>query len=149
MNMLRLLIVPIIALLVGGGLTPAWAESSLDASQKARYQKLCESLVAPCCWGESLAVHRSPASLQARDEVAALILQGKSDGEILQDLAARYGPRVLIEPTGSRARWLYVLPLLALWAGLWGVIHFLRTRVRTQVTANASPPANDDSMWDW
>jgi len=143
------LLVPIIALVVAGGLASKTTEASLDASQQARYQKLCESLVAPCCWSEPVAKHRSPESLQVRDEVAALILAGHTDQEILDDFTARYGARVLIEPAGGRARWLYVLPVLVLLAGAAAAIHFLRTRTRSRVVASTSPPAINDSDWDW
>lgn len=127
----------------------AQADRSLDAAQKARYQELCESLVAPCCWRESLAVHRSPEALQGRDEVAALILAGKSDQEIVAAFETRYGARVLMEPQGERSRWLYLLPVLALLAGVLAAVRFLRTRVRRPAAAATSPSASDDSEWDW
>lgn len=146
---MRPILVPIITFLVLTAAMSARVDPALDASQQARYQKLCESLVAPCCWSESLALHRSPEAMQARDEVAALILQGKPDQDILDDFAARYGTRVLIEPPGSRARWLYVLPAVALVAGFVWVIRFLRSRTRRR-PANGTPPAAlDDSEWDW
>lgn len=145
-------IAQIVTLFVLAVPTFARAQPSLDASQQARYQKLCESLVAPCCWSESVAMHRSPQVLQARDEVAALILQGKSDQEILDDFVARYGVRVLIEPAGGSAHWLYVLPVLALLAGaLWAMGHLLNLgrRPRPQGAATSPPPAPDDSEWEW
>jgi cytochrome c-type biogenesis protein CcmH len=160
MRIRRILLVPIAAVIFAGGVATG-AETAPDASQKARYQKLSESLVAPCCWSESLARHRSPQALQARDELAALILQNKSDQEIRDDFVARYGARVLIEPSGSRARWLYVLPFLALLAGVAAVIRFLRARARLSAEASAqpsgrprqaattAPAAVDDSEWDW
>jgi cytochrome c-type biogenesis protein CcmH/NrfF len=91
----------------------------------------------------------SPQALQARDEVAALILAGKSDQEILHGFVARYGTRVLMEPAGNRARWLYALPVLALMVGVLVVIRFLRARLQTPVAAKDSPPVFDDSDWNW
>jgi cytochrome c-type biogenesis protein CcmH/NrfF len=64
-------------------------EAQLDATQMATYQRLCQSLVAPCCWRESVAQHRSPESLKSRDEIAAMIVAGKSEREIRNDFVAR------------------------------------------------------------
>ncbi len=143
------LIVTIAAMLLPVTSSGTAVGTDLNDSQRIRYQRLCEALVAPCCWRESVAMHRSPEALRARDEVAALILEGKSDHEILDDFVSRYGARVLMEPSGSRSQWLYVLPFLVLLAGVLSVVHFLRSRTRRKVAARASPSPLDDSEWDW
>ena len=135
-------------LLLAGFAAAAEGPVALDATQKALYQKLCQSLVAPCCWRESVAMHRSPESLQARDEIAAMVAAGKSEREILDDFVARYGARVLIEPQGSRAQWLYVIPVLALLIAFFGAVVFLRRRVRRPLPAGPAAAALDDSEWD-
>jgi cytochrome c-type biogenesis protein CcmH/NrfF len=142
--------IPFVVFLLLSGLAPA-AESEvhLDAAQKAVYQKVCQSLIAPCCWRESVAMHRSPASLQAREEVAAMIVAGKSEREILDDFVARYGARVLIEPEGGRAQWLYVIPILVLALGSIAAIRFLLGRVGRPRLAGPSSAVVDDSEWDW
>lgn len=94
-------------------------------------------------------MHRSPESLQGRDEVAALILAGKSDQEILADFESRYGARVLIEPQGERSLWLYTLPALAALAGLLGAMWVLRMWLRRRAPAKGSLPLPDDSDWEW
>jgi cytochrome c-type biogenesis protein CcmH len=136
-------------LMLAGLAAAAQGEIQLDGAQKALYQKLCQSLIAPCCWRESVAMHRSPESLQARDEIAAMIIAGKSEGEILDDFVARYGSRVLIEPEGRRAQWLYVIPILVLLIASFAAVRFLRGRVRRPRAAGASGPAIDDSDWEW
>jgi cytochrome c-type biogenesis protein CcmH/NrfF len=140
----------VVALLLLAGVALAGdVETQLDAPQKATYQKLCESLVAPCCWRESLALHRSPESLKSRDEIAAMIAAGKSEREIRNDFVARYGTRVLIEPEGGRSRWLYLIPILALGAAVAAALRFLVSRVRDARTAQPSAAAVDDSEWEW
>lgn len=122
----------------------------LDAAQKARHEKLCSSLVAPCCWREPVSIHRSPESLEVRDQVAELIAAGKSDREILDELISRYGARVLIEPEGVRSRWLYLMPIAALALGIFWAARFLaRRRKHTLSVEAASGVAPDDSEWDW
>jgi len=67
----------------------AGSGSLLDAAQKARHEKLCNSLVAPCCWREPVSIHRSPESLEVRGQAAELIAAGKSDREILDEFISR------------------------------------------------------------
>jgi cytochrome c-type biogenesis protein CcmH len=124
-------------LLILGGLTllagiagAQDAQVRLDPNQMVLYQKICQSLVAPCCWRESVAMHRSRESLQARDEIAEMIAAGRSEREILDDFVARYGTRVLIEPPGRRAQWLYVIPILALLVALLAAVRYLRRHVQ-------------------
>lgn len=105
-------------------------EVHLNEDQKALYQEICRSLVAPCCWRESVAMHRSSESLQARDEIARMIAAGKSKREILDDFVARYGSRILIEPSGQRAQWLYIMPILALVIASWVAVRFLRKHLQ-------------------
>ena len=124
-------------------------EIQLDATQKVAYQRLCESLIAPCCWRESVAIHRSPESLKAREEIAGMIRAGKSEREVLDDFVARYGTRVLIEPEGSRSQWLYLIPILALVAASAATVRFLVKRIRRPRLAGSSVAAVDDSEWEW
>jgi cytochrome c-type biogenesis protein CcmH len=124
-------------------------EVQLDAAQKALYQTLCQSLIAPCCWRESVAIHRSPASLEVRDEIATMIVEGKSQREILDDFVGRYGARVLIEPEGSRAQWLYVIPILVLLIASFAAVRFLLRRTRRGRLPGPPAAAIDDSEWDW
>ncbi len=123
--------------------------TTLDASQKALYQKLCQSLIAPCCWREPVAIHRSAESLQVRDEIAEMILAGKSEREIRDDFVARYGTRILIEPQGSRAQWLYLIPIGVLFLAALAAAWFLRRKARPARPAGDAVAGVDDSEWDW
>ncbi|MCS6953951.1 MAG: cytochrome c-type biogenesis protein [Bryobacterales bacterium] len=105
-------------------------ESSPTADQRIRV--LQESLVAPCCWNESVATHRSPVAAEMRREIAQWVRQGRSDREILDVYVQRYGKRVLREPEGALRSWLYVIPVVAVGLGLALTLHVMRRLRRPQ-----------------
>ena len=111
---------------------PAFGAEASDAL----YERLAAELVAPCCWQESLTLHRSPAADEARAELRRLIDQGRSEREIREAFVGRYGERVLIVPRGGKSDALFWPPLLALAAGLALGAVFLR-----RLLTNARPPA--------
>lgn len=121
----------------------------------ADYDKLANELVAPCCWQEALALHRSPAADQARVELRGLIEEGKTEDEIRAWFVANYGERILLTPTGEKAQALFWAPILAVVLGLLaGGVALRRWTMRRAVQAApaAGPAATidlDDSEWDW
>lgn len=98
----------------GGRLTPV---------QMERYHRLIHELIAPCCWRETIAIHRSPEALQMLGEVEQLVLDGRSEGEIKSLYVDRYGPRILADPPGNDWYWLYLIPI-ALFVSLMLVAFF-------------------------
>jgi cytochrome c-type biogenesis protein CcmH len=96
------------------------------AEQQARIARLENRLLAPCCYQEPLARHRSDTAAAMRAELRALVGQGKSDREILGFYQQRYGKRVLVEPEGAAWWVMGVVPLLAALLGFWFVVHMLR-----------------------
>ncbi len=98
------------------GLVGALAgQSGSDIRQ--RQEALEKVILAPCCWNESIATHRSEVSLEMKAEVARFLGEGKSDREILDYYKARYGERVLVEPEGAKWWWMNVIPVLMLAGG--------------------------------
>jgi cytochrome c-type biogenesis protein CcmH len=94
--------------------------------QQARISRLENSLLAPCCYQETLARHMSETAVAMRAELRAMVAQGKSDRQILDHYKRRYGKRVLVEPEGT-AWWIMgVVPVLVVILGVWFVIHILR-----------------------
>lgn len=106
----------------------------------ARERALQEKLVAACCWNESIAVHRSPTSLEMRAAVRRLIADGRTDRQILDAFKAKYGARVLIEPEGPQAAFAYATVVLVALAGLFTVILILRRWTKAPVMGE-SPSA--------
>ena len=119
------------------------------------YNRLAAELVAPCCWQESLTLHRSPAADEARAELRGLIAEGRSEEEIREAFVARYGERVLITPRGGKSDALFWPPLLAFAAGLAIAAFFLSRLLRRARRASRPAPAGgpsveiDDRDLDW
>ena len=57
------------------------------------------------------------AAEKAREEVAAMILAGQSDRQILDSFIARYGERILAEPEGVKSVVLTTVPIVMLICG--------------------------------
>jgi len=112
-------LLPILWLVAG----PALAQ--LTPEEQARVERLQHKLLAPCCYTESIAEHRSEVALQMREEVRRMVQEGKSDQEILDYYKARYGMRVLAEPEGKLWWWMNIIPAVALLAGLLLVIYLV------------------------
>jgi cytochrome c-type biogenesis protein CcmH len=101
---------------------------------RTRVNRIEDSLLAPCCWQESVRRHMSEVAVEMRAEIERFVAQGKSDREILDYYKARYGRRVLIEPEG-RTWWLAILvPIAFSLAALWFVLVRLR-RMRAPASA--------------
>ena len=100
-------------------------------------KRLQAKFIAPCCWSESVAVHRSEGAAQMRLEIARLVESGKSEEEIVAFYVAKHGERILLEPRGLKLTWLTAIPFVALGAG--GV--FLAKYLKRQRPAAAPAPA--------
>lgn len=126
---------------------PAWADG-----RDPVYDELASELVAPCCWKEALTRHRSPAADQARAELRAQIAEGKSKDEIRAWFVAKYGERILLTPSGEKARALFWAPVLAVVLGLIAGGAVLRRWTTRRAAPVSGPPAAldvDESEWDW
>jgi cytochrome c-type biogenesis protein CcmH len=83
----------------------------------------------------------------ARSEIKLIdqkVANGESDGQILKDFVAQYGPTVLVDPPKAGfdlTAWIVpvIVPLVGLW-GVWEVVR--RWRQKHPVTAAASAPAS-------
>ncbi|MFZ5927275.1 MAG: cytochrome c-type biogenesis protein [Acidobacteriota bacterium] len=117
-----------IILLVAGLLLAAalWGQVS------NRIRALQEKLIAPCCWSESVAMHRSEVAAEMRAEIARMVNEGRSDSEILDFYKAKYGKRILMEPEGELRVWAYTIPIAAAVVGLGLVVWLIRRMVRPQ-----------------
>jgi len=89
---------------------------------RQRIGRLQRSLVAPCCWSQTVADHRSDVALQMRAEIAEFVAAGRSDREILDHYVRLYGARILIEPEGALSRWANSVPWAAFGIGLAAVL---------------------------
>jgi cytochrome c-type biogenesis protein CcmH len=114
-----------------------------DPKLQARYLALTHELRCMQCQNESIA--DSPVDLAAdlRTQVREQLLAGRSDAEIRNWMAARYGDFILFRPRYSWGNaWLWAAPavLLALGAG----IAFRILRTRTALVDADHEPLDDE-----
>jgi len=109
---------------------------TLSPSQTLVYNKLTHELIAPCCWREPIAIHRSEESLQMLAEVEQLVAAGRSEEEIKAFYIAQYGERILADPPGHERTWLYYTPvflfLTAVVLGGWRLSSLVRSPAAPQ-----------------
>ena len=104
------------------------AQTSGD--RQARVLKLETSLLAPCCWAEPVATHRSEVALQMREEIANFVNEGKTDQEVRDFYKQKYGLRILVEPEGALWWWMHVVPFVVLGIGAVVVVFLLKRWLR-------------------
>lgn len=104
--------------------------AELTDDQLRRVDGLEHRLLAPCCWSENLAEHRSETALEMKEEIRRMVADGKTDQEILDHYKARYGVRVLVEPEGSLFWIMNVVPFAVLLAGALVAVLVLRRWLR-------------------
>ncbi|MBI5282889.1 MAG: cytochrome c-type biogenesis protein CcmH [Candidatus Solibacter usitatus] len=101
-------------------LLPAGAAPVADA------RRIQEKLIAPCCWSESVAVHRSEPAARMRIEIEQMVRSGLSEEQIIARYVAQHGERILLEPRGGKFTWLMITPVFALAAGGYLLARYLR-----------------------
>lgn len=120
--------------------------SALDTTQladpalQARYVALTHELRCMQCQNESIA--DSPVDLAAdlRNQVREQLLAGKSDEEIRNWMAARYGEFILFRPRfAPRTAWLWLAPLLLLLLGAVVCWRIVRQRAALLATDPDTP----------
>ncbi|HEY0062562.1 MAG TPA: cytochrome c-type biogenesis protein [Telluria sp.] len=93
-------------------LQPAWAETD-------QVQAISEKLRCLVCQNQTIAESDAPLAQDLRRQVREQLAKGKSEGEILSYMVARYGDFVLYQPPFKPATWLLWLgPLLLLGVGV-------------------------------
>lgn len=149
---MKLRVLLLLAVGACGWLDPAGAAWAVDPTQlpnpalQARYEKLTHELRCMQCQNESLA--DSPVDLAAdlRREVRDLLLAGKSDEEIRNWMAARYGDFILFRPRYSlRNAWLWGAPAALLLIGAF--VSWRIVRQRTALLGADREPLEEDGRY--
>jgi cytochrome c-type biogenesis protein CcmH/NrfF len=98
-------------------------------------------LMAPCCWGGTVAEHSSPEALEIKEGVRSMLAEGKTEAQILSLYEAKYGERILARPKGAGFGILvWILPGLILTVGGIFTWVFLRRSRPGAVQTQAAPP---------
>jgi cytochrome c-type biogenesis protein CcmH len=105
--------------------------------QRKRYQKFLEELRCPKCKNNNLAGTNSEIADDLRRELHKMVLEGKTDAEIIDFMVSRYGDFVLYRPpVQGNTMALWFGPVVFLVIGL-GAVGWIVLRRRKLVTAEA------------
>lgn len=104
--------------------------AELTPEQEQHAHDVKAQLIAPCCWSETVAEHRSPISLEMRKEIDEMVAAGRTEREILDHYKAEYGMRIFVEPEGGLFWVMNVVPVVMVVLGLAAVVFFLRRMMR-------------------
>ncbi len=113
---------------------------------QARVARLEHTVLAPCCYTESVAIHQSEIALKMRLEIAKWVAAGKSDREILDTYAGLYGSKVLVDPRTMPRGWAPFFPWLVLLVGLFVVGRLLKRWRAVSRTAPALSTAEIQNL---
>jgi cytochrome c-type biogenesis protein CcmH len=127
------------------------ATTALAETPAERVSRLQNSLLAPCCYTGTVAMHSSEVALEMRREIRDWVAQGRSDRQILDTYKARYGARVLVEPEGRPWWMVHIVTWSAVALGL-GIVLLVIRRLRPRravapLATNLPPLPETDEDW--
>jgi cytochrome c-type biogenesis protein CcmH len=99
----------VLSLLLSSLITPAWAVDAYTfntASQQQRYLHLTKTLRCPKCQNQDLSDSNAPLAADLRREIHRMLLENKTDDQIVQFMVDRYGEFVMYKPKFERSTWL-------------------------------------------
>ena len=100
-------------------------ELALNTVQQARAQSLYTQIRCPICTAQPISESDTSLSKNMREQIAASILDGRSDQEIVQNLTQSYGDDIWLKPRfHGRTYLLWGAPWLILGGGLAGILIF-------------------------
>jgi cytochrome c-type biogenesis protein CcmH len=111
--------------------------ATLTPQQTAELNRLEDSLLAPCCYSQSIARHMSEEAEQMRHEVTEMVAAGRSESDILEHYKALYGERILIVPDRRTGMVLFSLPVVAFLACTGMLFRFLRRLLKAKADSHS------------
>jgi cytochrome c-type biogenesis protein CcmH len=122
-----------------------------DAAEEARFRALSAQLRCVMCQNQSLADSDAPIAHDLRQQVLALMREGRSDAQIKDYLVERYSEFVLYSPPVKPSTWgLWFGPLLVLLAGVAVIVVIVRRRARALPASPADVAGSqteEDQEW--
>lgn len=98
----------------------------LNTTQQAQVAKLEHQFMSPCCYGEQLYGHLSPQALEMKQQISQMVLEGRSEREIIDHFKAQFGSRILVEPEGAQWWVMNVVPMVLLLLGFVATVWIIR-----------------------
>lgn len=121
----------------------------VDEAQRERFTALTQELRCPKCQNQDLADSNAPIAADLRREIHRLLLQGRSDAQIVDYLVARYGEYVRYKPRFEARTWLLWLGpagfLLGAGALAWALLR-QRSAERAPVALSEDEKARLDQL---
>lgn len=109
--------------------------------QEQAFHRLSEELRCLVCQNQSIAESNADLARDLRHEIHEMLLQGKSEQQIIDFMVARYGDYVLYRPPFKPLTWLLWLgPAIGFFIALWYAIVLIR---RQAARAEDAPPPLD------
>jgi cytochrome c-type biogenesis protein CcmH len=103
------------------------------AEQEARYDKLIAELRCLVCQNQNLADSNAELAQDLRQQTYEMIMQGKSDEEIVAYMVARYGDFVLYRPPfKTSTALLWIGPFVILVVGVLIVLRLARRKQKSE-----------------
>ena len=100
-----------------------------DPGLQARYVVLTHELRCVQCQNETLADSEVDVAADLRRQIRNMLLEGKSDQQILDFMVSRYSEFILFKPRYSaRNAWLWLSPLVLLLIGVLVGLRIVRAR---------------------
>lgn len=100
-------------------------------AQRDRFYQLSSELRCPKCQNQNIADSDAPIAMDLRREVHRMVVEGKSDHEVIEFMVSRYGDFVRYKPALTAATAvLWFAPAVLLGGGLLVLLTMLRRRQR-------------------
>jgi cytochrome c-type biogenesis protein CcmH len=128
----------LVVALVVVALVRAGVDGADPSTGDERVRDIAATMKCPVCAGQSVAESDVEAARAIREEIGRRVEDGQSDDEIRDAIAASYGERIQLTPSGRGFEGLvWVLPVVALVLALAGVTAaFARWRGQAVVAAS-------------
>lgn len=100
-----------------------------SAEQEDLFNKLSGELRCLVCQNQSISDSNAGLAQDLRKEIHGMILEGKSEDEIVSFMVDRYGDYVLYDPPFKPMTWmLWFGPIIAFVLGLFYAVRFIRSQ---------------------
>lgn len=100
-----------------------------DPALQARYERIISEVRCMQCMNQSIKDSNAPLAADLRREIRRLLVEGKTDAEIYDFVATRYGDFALYRPRMSgKTLFLWIAPLVLIVIGAIVVVRVVRGR---------------------
>ena len=113
--------------------------------QDKRIKKLEDTLMAPCCYSQTIRLHMSAEAEQMREEVTSMVMAGRSEQEVIRYYKAKYGETILVVPDGTAGTITYAVPVLAFLLGSSLLTFLLKRSIDRKPVRTQSPAVHDSN----